>query len=280
MAERNGLVRIGHGKVARNNAVLLRIVRRAPQILSQRSILPHLQLSYPRQTETRNPRFPANILQEIVDNCTSHIYTAIVGEFSNRRAILASGGIGMLHAKLNAPIRRCWFRHWHLAAISATLALAPRLSWAEDSPNLRPAVTPVRVIGATALVTEVSSGVRLPARVDTGAMTCSVHCDAFEIPQASVNPKENIGKPIRFRTKDADGKPKWVRTKVADYVVVKTADRNDERYKVLLRLRCDDVEKKVMVTLNNREKMTYPMLLGRNFLCDDFLVNVGVNDDK
>lgn len=111
-------------------------------------------------------------------------------------------------------------------------------------------------------------------------MTCSIHCDAVEIQRASVNPKENIGKTVRFRTKGADGKPKWVQTTVADYVVVKTADRNDERYKVALRLRCDNVEKNVLVTLNNRENMAYPLLLGRNFLRDDFLVNVSASSEK
>jgi hypothetical protein len=36
------------------------------------------------------------------------------------------------------------------------------------------------------------------------------------------------------------------------------------------------VEKKVLVTLNDREKMKYPLLLGRNFLRNDFLVNVSL----
>ncbi len=43
---------------------------------------------------------------------------------------------------------------------------------------------------------------------------------------------------------------------------------------VRLKLRYEDVEKKVLVTLKDREKMTYPLLLGRNFLSGDFLVDV------
>lgn len=185
----------------------------------------------------------------------------------------------MSHATLVVLNRQWKRRHWRFVAVAAVMAISPQFLWAEGSPNASPPVSPVHIIGATALVTEISSGAQLPARVDTGAMTCSIHCDAVQIQEASNNPKENIGKPIRFRTKGADGKPKWVQTKVADYVVVKTADRNDERYKVLLRLRCEDVEKNVLVTLNNREKMTFPMLLGRNFLRDDFLVNVGADGD-
>lgn len=186
----------------------------------------------------------------------------------------------MSHAHLNALNYGCWLRPWHIAAILTFLSTLPRISWAEGSPNSPSATPPVHIIGATAIVTELTTGTQLPARVDTGAMTCSIHCDAVEIQRASVNPKENIGKPVRFRTKGADGKPKWVQTTVADYVVVKTADRNDERYKVALRLRCDNVEKNVLVTLNNRENMAYPLLLGRNFLRDDFLVNVSASSEK
>lgn len=178
-------------------------------------------------------------------------------------------------------LNRQWMRrHWRLVAAAAVMAISPQLAWADGSPNASPPASPVHIIGATALVTELSSGAQFPARVDTGAMTCSIHCDAVQIQEASNNPKENIGKSIRFRTKGADGKPKWVQTKVADYVVVKTADRDEERYKVALRLRCEHVEKNVLVTLNNREKMAYPLLLGRNFLRDDFLVNVSASGEK
>jgi hypothetical protein len=77
-----------------------------------------------------------------------------------------------------------------------------------------------------------------------------------------------------------EGKGEWVEAKIVDHVKVRTAEREDERYKVRLKLKVDDVEKKVLVTLNDREKMKYPMLLGRNFLADDFLVNVSLDGDK
>jgi hypothetical protein len=140
----------------------------------------------------------------------------------------------------------------------------------------------IRMIGATALVTEVSTGVPLPARVDTGATCCSIHCEKFEIKDADPDPKVNIGKPVRFQIqpRDGDSKAEWVEAKIVDHVTVRTSESQDERYKVKLKLRVDDVEKKVLVTLNDREKMKYPLLLGRNFLRDDFLVNVSLPADK
>ena len=136
---------------------------------------------------------------------------------------------------------------------------------------------PARLIGATTIVTEVSSGLPFAARVDTGATTCSIHCEAVEIKGADTDPKKNVGKPIRFLVKNKEGKSEWVESKIVDHVTVHTAAKNEERYKVRLKFRWQDVEKRVAVTLDDRQHMRYPLLLGRNFLRDDFLVNVSLD---
>jgi len=142
-----------------------------------------------------------------------------------------------------------------------------------------PVEQPAWRIGATTVITEVTSGFPFPARVDTGATTCSIHYEALEIKDAAPEPKENVGKPIRILIKNADGEEEWVKSKIAEHVVVKTSERTDERYKVSLQLRWQDVEKKVLVTLNDRQTMKYPVLLGRNFLRGDFLVDVNLDDE-
>ena len=135
-----------------------------------------------------------------------------------------------------------------------------------------------RLIGATTVVTEVTTGLPLPARVDTGATSCSIHYEVMEITDPHDDPRSNIGKPVRFLVKYKDDEEgKWVESKIIDHVKVRTSEREDERYKVRLKLRWEDMEKKVLVTLNDRQKMKYPVLLGRNFLRDDFLVNVSLD---
>jgi hypothetical protein len=136
---------------------------------------------------------------------------------------------------------------------------------------------PIRRIGPVTTVTEVSTGLPFRARVDTGATTCSIHYEAIEIEDAAASPEENVGKPVRILVKNPDGKSRWIDTKIADHVVVRTSTDEDERYKVRLKLRWEDVEKKVLVTLSDREKMKYPVLLGRNFLRGDFLVDVNLD---
>jgi hypothetical protein len=155
-----------------------------------------------------------------------------------------------------------------LTLIGASLAIAEGAA--------EPKEPSVRLIGATTVVTEVSTGLPLSARVDTGATSCSIHCEALEIKDADPDPKVNIGKPVRFLIKQDNGEGEWVEAKIVDHVTVRTSEHEDERYKVSLRLRCENVEKKVHVTLNDRQSMKYPLLLGRNFLRDDFLVNVSL----
>jgi hypothetical protein len=138
----------------------------------------------------------------------------------------------------------------------------------------------IRCIGPVTTITEVSSGFPFPARVDTGATTCSIHYEAIEIEDPAESPQDNVGKSVRILVKGPDGAEEWINTKIVDRVRVRTSTDDDERYKVQLKLRWQDVEKKVLVTLSDREKMKYPVLLGRNFLRGDFLVDVNLGSDK
>ncbi len=169
-----------------------------------------------------------------------------------------------------------------VVALAAALAISIVALFARDYNSVDATATlqPTRLIGPTTTVTEVTSGLPFAARVDTGATTCAIHCEAVEIQGADPDPKKNIGKPIRFLVKNKDGESKWVESTIVDHVTVRTAAQNEHRYKVRLRFRWEDVEKHVAVTLDDRQNMRYPLLLGRNFLRDDFLVNVSLGGKR
>lgn len=136
-----------------------------------------------------------------------------------------------------------------------------------------------RIIGPITLIEETETDLSFKARVDTGATTSSVHVEAWRIEDESPNMAENIGKKIRFCIKNHRGEAQWITRKIADLSVIKTSEREEERYKVKMTLRCDNVKKKVLVSLNDRSHMDYPMLLGRNFLQGDFVVDVDLTDE-
>jgi hypothetical protein len=141
-----------------------------------------------------------------------------------------------------------------------------------------------RIIGATATLTEMNSGFAFPARIDTGAETCSLHVEKIEIQDKTARRTKNVGKSVRFLLKGSDGKTKWVEGIVADAVRVKSSSLRsgevDHRYKVRLTLQWKDVRKEVLVTLNDRTSMEYPLLVGRNFLQNDFLVDVDKDKEQ
>jgi len=143
------------------------------------------------------------------------------------------------------------------------------------------------VIGATATLLEKQSELKFRARVDSGAKSCSLHFEEIKIEGGSKKENitermtENIGKVIHFKVKNGDGKTHILTSKIAGYVIIKTSNKKEgkRRYKVPLTFLWKNMEKEVLVTLNNRGHLDYPLLLGRNFLRGDFLVDVEMNSD-
>lgn len=167
-----------------------------------------------------------------------------------------------------------WLGFW---LVAASLAQEPA---AEAQPDLPEMLGQKRIIGAIALVEEHESGIEFNARVDTGAKSCSLHVERILIESESEDVAENLGKAIRFRVKNRAGDSAWVESKIVGRVLIKNAHGKERRYKVRLTLRWKDLEKRVLVTLNDRADMEFPLLLGRNWLQDDFLVDVSLDNDE
>jgi hypothetical protein len=138
-----------------------------------------------------------------------------------------------------------------------------------------------QIIGATATIVEATSGLPFAARIDTGATTCSIHAIKWEIEDPARRPPDNVGKPIRVLIKNEKGDEAWVDSVIASRVRVRSSVQDESdyhgRYKVRLPLEWNGVAKDVLVTINDRSEMDYPLLIGRNFLRGDFLVDVDVN---
>ena len=143
------------------------------------------------------------------------------------------------------------------------------------------------IIGATATLLEKQSELKFRARVDSGAKSCSLHVQKVKIEGESKQEDivermtENIGKVIHFEVKNGDDKTHILTSKIAGYVIIKNSTNKEgkRRYKVPLTFRWKHMEKEVLVTLTDRTHMDYPLLLGRNFLRGDFLVDVELDSD-
>ena len=135
---------------------------------------------------------------------------------------------------------------------------------------------PPKIVGETVVVKEVTSGVEFTARVDTGAAVSSVHVDPDDvvIEDESAEPAENVDKTVRLRLDNGEGEDRWIETRIEDYAEVRSANGAEHRYRVILPIQVGDVLKHAVVNLNDRSRMRYRFLLGRDFLEGDFLVDV------
>lgn len=125
-----------------------------------------------------------------------------------------------------------------------------------------------RIIGAIENVRVVPPNIVLKARIDTGAKTTSI--DA-----RNITPFERDGKQwVRFVCMDGE-KEHTIEKKVMKTVQIKRhGEASQDRYVVKMRIILGDVSQLIPVNLNDRESYIYPVLIGRNFLRDFFIVDV------
>jgi len=105
-------------------------------------------------------------------------------------------------------------------------------------------------------------GVRLPARIDTGAATSSL--DAREL-----NVKNNVAE---FRLPKKYGSLQ-LRLPVIEWQKIRSADFRERRPVVEITFCMGPKLIRTQVTLNNRATVSYPLIIGRNVLKDKFVVD-------
>lgn len=132
-----------------------------------------------------------------------------------------------------------------------------------------------RIIGATETIRVLPAQIEFRARIDTGAQTSSIHAQDIDIDPVG-DPR---GKPIRFTLVNRQGQATRVEAHVARRITVRTSEGSERRYAVPLTLTWRDSSKTVLVTLNDRTQMRYRLLLGRNWLRGDYVVDVEINDE-
>ena len=125
-----------------------------------------------------------------------------------------------------------------------------------------------KIIGSTEPVRVLPGNVVLDSRIDTGAETTSIH--AMDIKLFERDSQEFVS----FRL-DTDKNTSIMEEPVLKYIKIKRHDEESQvRPVIKLRLVLGEHERVVLVTLTDRSKFKYPLLIGRNFLRDIYIVDV------
>jgi hypothetical protein len=121
-----------------------------------------------------------------------------------------------------------------------------------------------QVIGQTARVRIEEVALEFVARVDTGAASTSLHAEAVQIENGMV----------AFIAVNQDGARVPLRLPLAKTARVRHSGGTRERVYVEMTIDHEGRSKQVCINLNDRSSLTYPLLLGRNWLEDEYVVDV------
>jgi len=121
-------------------------------------------------------------------------------------------------------------------------------------------------VGAVENVVLLPWGVVMPARIATGAATSSL--DARDITVK--------GKTVEFHLPQEYGGQK-VRLPIVRWRTIKSAEARDRRPVVAVEMCIGSKRVKTQVNLNDRSNVKYPLLIGRNTLDRDFVVDCGTS---
>lgn len=127
-----------------------------------------------------------------------------------------------------------------------------------------------KVIGELEVVTLHPDNFNYAARIDTGATTTSIHAtniQRFErdgerwVRYTLYNPK--TGEPVVRESEQ-----------IRRIRIINAEEGFDSRRVVMMVLSIGNIKRQVEVSLVDRSDLTYPILIGRNFLVDTFVVDV------
>ena len=132
-----------------------------------------------------------------------------------------------------------------------------------------------QIVGATEIIEIHPLKLEFRARIDTGAKTSSIHAEDIEVELNG----DAEGKPIAFKLVNKHGESHRIHSHVSRLIKIKTSEGSETRYAVPLVINWKNTSKTVLVTLNDRKHMRYGLLLGRNWLQGDFMVDTDINSD-
>ena len=112
----------------------------------------------------------------------------------------------------------------------------------------------------------------LPCKVDTGADTSAVHCERIRIKE--INGKDHLAFKLLDRHHPLYSNKEIVTDQFKEKKVKSSFGDYEYRYQVKLKMTIFGRNYKVAFNLSNRKNMKYPVLIGRRFLANKFVVDV------
>lgn len=131
-----------------------------------------------------------------------------------------------------------------------------------------------QIVGETVLIDLPEISLPILARVDSGASLSSIHAMKVDVDEGSNNPKENIGKVVKFTTINGKGESRRFNTQIVKVSKIRNAQGVEYRYVVEMDVLFRGKMKRIAMNLRDRSQLKYKLLMGRNWLQGDYLIDV------
>lgn len=157
-----------------------------------------------------------------------------------------------------------YFKVVGIALLSVILGCAEKVDYPAEK----------EVVGETVLIDLPEISLSILARVDSGASLSSIHAVGISVDGGSDNPKENVGKMVRFTTVNGKGESRRFNTQIVKVSKIRNAQGVEYRYVVEMDVLWRGKTKRITMNLRDRSQLQYKLLMGRNWLQGDYLVDV------
>lgn len=137
-----------------------------------------------------------------------------------------------------------------------------------------------KIIGSTDLISLPEMGISIiPCKIDTGAATSSMHCRKLRVVEKEGQQYVcfRLDHP-KLKGLGLDLKKEYRFLKFKEREVRSSNGIANLRYSIKTKVSLFNTTYTVEFTLTDREKMNFPILLGKRFLRNNFLVDVAQDD--
>lgn len=136
-------------------------------------------------------------------------------------------------------------------------------------------VAPKATIGGVAEYL-VADDFPIVARVDTVAASTSINATNIKVHNSSKKMTNNVGKIISFDITNSDGKYKRLSANISQVTEITNAIGSEYRYKVAIKIQWQDRIQILEMNLKDRSNLTYKMLIGRDWLATNAIVDTSL----
>lgn len=120
----------------------------------------------------------------------------------------------------------------------------------------------------------IENQIQFAARIDSGAKSTSIHAVDIEVEDAAESMKDNVGKQVNFTIINEKGDQWRMSRRISSVTKIRNSQGVEYRYNVPLRIGWDEINKTVDVNLRDRSRMTYKLLVGRDWMKREVVIDL------